>query len=81
MLADILLELKRPAEALAEYKMDLKFNPKRFNGLYGAGQAAEMAGQATEANQYYAELVQICAGSTSERPELQRAKKELVAQK
>jgi tetratricopeptide (TPR) repeat protein len=74
MLGDMLMEMKKPAEALAAYQMDLKFNPKRFNGLYGAGQAAEAAGKANDANQYYADLVQVCAGSTSERPELARAK-------
>jgi tetratricopeptide (TPR) repeat protein len=80
MLGDMLMEMKKPAEALAAYQMDLKFNPKRFNGLYGAGQAAEAAGKANDANEYYADLVQVCAESTSERPELARAKG-LVAKK
>jgi tetratricopeptide (TPR) repeat protein len=80
MLADMLLEAKRPGEALAEYQTDLKFNPKRFNGLYGAAQAAESAGKSDNATQYYAELVQECAGGNSDRPELTRAKG-LVAKK
>jgi tetratricopeptide (TPR) repeat protein len=80
MLADMLLEAKRPAESLAEYQTDLKLNPKRFNGLYGAAQAAEAAGKSTNATEYYAELVQDCAGGTSDRPELTRAKG-LVAKK
>ena len=45
MLADLLLEAKHPDQALAEYETDLKFNPNRFNGLYGAASAAEMAGK------------------------------------
>jgi tetratricopeptide (TPR) repeat protein len=81
MLADMLLEMKRPDQALAEYQGDLKFNPKRFNGLYGAAQAAEMAGQASQATEYYAVLVKTCAGSSSERPELAKAKQAVVAQK
>lgn len=81
MLADMLLEMKRPEQALAEYQGDLKFNPKRFNGLYGAAQAAEMAGQASQATEYYAVLVKTCAGSSSERPELAKAKQAVVAQK
>jgi tetratricopeptide (TPR) repeat protein len=81
MLADMLLEIKRPEQALAEYQGDLKFNPKRFNGLYGAAQAAEMAGQASQATEYYAVLVKTCAGSSSERPELAKAKQAVVAQK
>jgi tetratricopeptide (TPR) repeat protein len=78
--ADILMMAKRPEQALAEYEIDLKFNPNRFNGLYGAAHAAEMAGMQEKASQYYAELVKVCAGSNSDRPELSRAKG-LVAQK
>jgi tetratricopeptide (TPR) repeat protein len=74
MIADILLEAKRPEQALAEYETDLKFNPNRFNGLYGAARAAELAGKQDKATEYYAELVKVCAGSNSDRPELSRAK-------
>ena len=35
MLGDLLLETKHPDQALTEYETDLKFNPNRFNGLYG----------------------------------------------
>jgi tetratricopeptide (TPR) repeat protein len=80
MIADILLETKRPQQALAEYQTDLKLNPNRFNGLYGAARAAEEAGKQREANQYYALLLKECAGSHSTRPELSRAK-ELLAKK
>ena len=44
MLADMLLEMHRPQEALAEYDVALKLSPNRFNGLYHAGLAAEQAG-------------------------------------
>ena len=81
MLADMLLEMHRPKEALTEYQLDLKFNPKRFNGLYGAAHAAEMAGQPTEATEYYALLVKTCEGSSSARPELAKAKQAVVALK
>jgi len=77
-LADMLLDLKRPAQALKEYQTDLKVNPKRFNGLYGAAQAAEQANQQAEATEYYAQLVKVCAGGSSDRPELVRAR-QLVA--
>jgi tetratricopeptide (TPR) repeat protein len=74
MLADLLLEAKHPDQALAEYETDLKFNPNRFNGLYGAASAAEMAGKHEKASAYYAQLVKECDGSASDRPELGRAK-------
>lgn len=74
MLADLLLEMKRPDQALAEYEADLKFNPNRFDGLYGAARAAEMAGKTEKANTYYAQVLKLCDGSNSDRPELTRAK-------
>lgn len=80
MIADMLLEAKRPQQALAEYQTDLKLYPNRFDGLYGAARAAEAAGKQDQAAQYYAQLVNNCEGSNSERPELSRAK-ELLAKK
>jgi tetratricopeptide (TPR) repeat protein len=80
MLADMMLDMNRPEQALAEYEADLKFNPNRFNGLYGAARASEMAGNSQKSNRYYAQLVKVCDGSNSDRPELGRAKA-LLAQK
>jgi hypothetical protein len=80
MLADLLLEARHPQQALAEYKTDLDLNPNRFNGLYGAARAAEAAGQQADANKYYAQLLQVCDGGSSTRPELNHAR-ELLAQK
>jgi tetratricopeptide (TPR) repeat protein len=80
MMADIFLEAKRPQQALAQYQIDLKLNPNRFDGLYGAARAAESAGWQSDANEYYAMLLKVCEKSNSTRPELTRAK-ELVAQK
>jgi tetratricopeptide (TPR) repeat protein len=80
MIADILLEAKRPQQALAEYQTDLKLHPNRFDGLYGAARAAEAAGMQADATEYYALLLKVCDGSNSTRPELSRAR-QLVAQK
>jgi tetratricopeptide (TPR) repeat protein len=75
MLADMLLELNRPQEALAEYESALKIDPNRFNGLAGAAHAAEMAHQTGKANSYYAQLLKNCNdGKNSDRPEIGRAK-------
>jgi tetratricopeptide (TPR) repeat protein len=80
MIADILLEAKRPQQALAEYQTDLKLHPNRFDALYGAARAAEAAGKQADATEYYALLLKVCDGSNSTRPELSRAR-ELVAKK
>jgi tetratricopeptide (TPR) repeat protein len=80
MIADILLEAKRPQQALSEYQTDLKLHPNRFDGLYGAARAAEAAGEQKDATEYYALLLKVCDGSSSTRPELTRAR-QLVAQK
>ncbi|HKN35405.1 MAG TPA: hypothetical protein VJX16_19355 [Terriglobales bacterium] len=80
MLADLLLEAKHSEQALAEYQTDLKFNPNRFSALYGAARAAEAVGQSQKASEYYAQLLKVCEGSASDRPELARAK-ELMAKK
>jgi len=77
MLADMLLELKRPAEALAEYKAALKNSPNRFDSLYGAGHAAQLAGDSVAANAYFTKLMDICAPS-ADRAELGEAKSYLT---
>ncbi|MCU1240716.1 MAG: repeat protein [Candidatus Acidoferrum typicum] len=77
MLADMLLELKRPSEALTEYKAALKNSPHRFDSLYGAAHAAQLAGDAAAANAYYAKLMETSAPS-ADRAELSEAKSYLA---
>ena len=60
MLGDLLLEQQRPAEALAAYESALKQSPNRFDTLYGAARAAELAGKKPEAWRYYQALLQTC---------------------
>ena len=78
MLADILLESNHPEQALAEYERSMTIDPNRFNELYGAARAAELAKQPVTATKYYSQLVKNCAGVTSARPELARAKAQLA---
>jgi tetratricopeptide (TPR) repeat protein len=79
MLADLLLEMQQPREALAEYEISLRTDPNRFNGLYGAAQAAEMTQQKEKAAGYYAQLLKNCDGIRSDRPELAQARTLLAA--
>jgi tetratricopeptide (TPR) repeat protein len=74
MIADMLLEAKRPADALVEYEATLKSDPGRFNALYGAAQAAEQAGKSDKAHEYYSLLLKNCNGSKSDRAELKHAR-------
>ena len=78
MLADLLLELKQPAEALVEYKAALKNSPNRFDALYGAGHAAQMAADSAAANTYFTKLMEISA-PTADRAELSEAKSYLAS--
>ena len=57
MLADMLLELHRPGEALSEYERALVLSPNRFNALLHAGMAAEAAGDTAKASEFYAALL------------------------
>ena len=52
MLADALLMMHRPADALVEYKVALKLSPNRLNGLLGAAQAAAQSGDNKAAGAY-----------------------------
>ena len=74
MLADMLLDMQRPQDAMAEYELSLKTDPNRFNGLYGAAQAAEELNQKQKAAGFYAQLLKNCEGVNSDRAELVQAK-------
>jgi tetratricopeptide (TPR) repeat protein len=79
MLADMLLDLRRPQEALTEYEISLRTDPNRFNGLYGAAQAATQVQEKEKAGTYYTQLLKNCEGIRSDRPELAQAKTLVVS--
>jgi len=80
MLADMLLAMNQPEQALAEYEKSMKIDPNRFNGLAGAAHAAELANQPAKATTYYAQLLKNCPDPAhSDRPEL-RSAQQTVAQ-
>jgi hypothetical protein len=80
LLADMLLSRGDAAGALSQYEASLKAAPGRLRGLYGAGRAAQVAGNRRKALDYYRTLVRMTAGADGERPELREAR-EYVAQK
>jgi 1,2-phenylacetyl-CoA epoxidase PaaB subunit len=80
MLGDMLLDQNKAEDALAEYQASLKNDSGRFDSLYGAARAAEVAGKHEKANEYYSALVKNCQGSKSERSELQHAREQMQVQ-
>ena len=75
LLGDLLLELGRPGEALKEYESSLMTSPNRLKGLYGAGRAAELAGDKKKAKEFYVKLIAVCDKADGDLPELLHAKK------
>jgi tetratricopeptide (TPR) repeat protein len=73
LLGDMFMQMRDPSKALEAYQEDLKRHPKRFNGLYGAGLAAEKSGDTGKAGFYYQQLSDQCTGH-SNRPELAAAR-------
>jgi hypothetical protein len=74
LLGDLLLELNRPAEALAQYEASMAKEPNRFRGIYGAARAAELAGDRERARTHYGRLVQQVGASDADRPEIRQAR-------
>jgi len=77
MLADMLLELKRPADALAEYRASLKLSPNRFDSLYGAMRAAASINtpEMHAAAEAFLSQFMTCCGFGGDRPEIKEAAK------
>lgn len=73
-LGELLLELKQPAAALAEFETSLRTAPERFNGLYGAARAATLASDQKKARSYYAKLLTLARQADTPRPEIAEAK-------
>lgn len=74
MLGELLLELDQASLALTEFEHSLEADPNRFRNLYGAGRAAELAGDRQKATTYYARLLAQVGSDAAHRPEIERAK-------
>jgi Tfp pilus assembly protein PilF len=70
----MLLEMKRPAEALTELKRSLARDPNRYQTIAAAARAAREAGDAKAAGAYYADLVRLGERAQARRPELAEAR-------
>jgi tetratricopeptide (TPR) repeat protein len=59
LLGDMLRQVGRPAEALAEYRRTLEKEPRRYRALDGARRAATASGDRKQAAEYEKELRQL----------------------
>jgi len=74
LLADMLLEVGQPAEALKAFESSAQRDPNRFRGMYGAAQAAERSGAREKARMYYSKLVALAEKSDGSSHELRQAR-------
>jgi hypothetical protein len=61
----MLLAANRPADALVAFEGTMQKEPNRFWGFYGAGRAAELAGNREKASRYYNALADLCREADS----------------
>jgi cytochrome c-type biogenesis protein CcmH/NrfG len=73
LLGDLLMEQKRPAEALDAYRRSLESNPRRYNSLLGAARAARALDDAPQTGAYYKQLLEV-ASADATRPSLTEAR-------
>ena len=73
-LGELLLELGRSGEALAQFEASLQRAPGRLAGLYGAARSARLAGDTVRAKQYFARIVENTSKSEGQRAEVQEAR-------
>ena len=74
LLAEMLLEQGKAAEALAEYKAALRKEPHRYRAVLGAMRAARQSGDRAAARAMAAELRKQASGSDTDRPSLREAR-------
>jgi tetratricopeptide (TPR) repeat protein len=74
LLGDLFLECGRNGDALATFEAVLQSSPNRLNSLYGAGLAAERAGDAAKARQYYEQLLAVGSAANSGIERVEHAK-------
>jgi tetratricopeptide (TPR) repeat protein len=78
LLADLLLELNQPLEALVEYRAMLSTDPNRFRSLLGEARAAKETGDSATAHDAYKKLLTQSKPVGPARPELTEARSYLA---
>jgi hypothetical protein len=62
-LGELLLALNRPSESHQEFQSTLVKEPNRFRSLYGAAEAAKLAGDSETEQIYFRKLLEVAAGT------------------
>src|SRR5712691_9475308 len=70
----MLLDRGRAAEALTAFEATIKKEPNRFGAYVGAAKAAEKAGDAAKARQYFAKVVELSKDADENRTEVAEAR-------
>lgn len=74
LLGDLLIEVGRPAEALAAYQAVLDASPNRLNTLFGAGVAAERSGDPAKARDYFGRVAEVAAAADEGNKRVEHAR-------
>jgi tetratricopeptide (TPR) repeat protein len=74
-LAELLLEVGRPAEALTQYEASLKRAPLRLASVLGAARAATLAGNKAQARVYNDQLLALTKNADGSRQEISDARR------
>jgi tetratricopeptide (TPR) repeat protein len=80
ILADVLLEAGKAADAEREYEAVLAREPNRYRATYGAARAARQAGNAEKAKMHFAALVELGKKADTQRDSLVEAR-QFIARK
>ena len=81
LFGEMLLAANQPAAALEQFEATMKKEPGRFRALYGAGKAAQLAGNGDVSREYFQEMLKVCEhGDRPGRAEFREAA-QAVAQK
>jgi hypothetical protein len=78
LLGQMLLQMNEPTKALEQFEATLRKEPRRFRSLYGAAYAARLSGRRDTSQQYFRQLVSVCAHADKPaRSELQEAQRSI----
>jgi hypothetical protein len=75
LFGELLLEARKPREALREFEASLRLTPNRFRSLAGAAEAAERGGNRRLAVSYSRRLIAQAGDGGGERPVLTSARR------